>query len=187
MYCHTHTVSVTLLQTHTHTAQVLMGKAVSRGRLSLATQKAIERRQKSSATISVSQPCKQLHKPASLRDRSKLQQDRPGRGPRLDPVPQSKVPSQTLRPANVQDKIKAKQTKTTVPLRVSGQNAPHNRASQLGRDSNVKSGQQRQVGHHRPRTQPLTTHLPERTTKKSRTRAIPSQKNHISSSFKPPS
>lgn len=169
-----------------------MGKAVSQGRLSLATQKAIERRQKSSATVSVSQPRKQLHKPASLRDRSKLQQDRPGSGPRLDPAPHSKVPSQTLRPANVavQDKIKARQTKTAVPLRVSGRSAPRDRASQLGRDTklgHVKSGQQRQVGHHRPRTQPLATHLPEKTSKKSKTHAIPSQKNHISSPFKPTS
>lgn len=158
----------------------------------MATLKAIERRQKSSATISVTQPSKQLHKLVPLGDRSKLQQERSGResAPRLHPVPHSKVPSKTLHPANVavQDKIKAREAKTAVPLRVLGRTTHHNRTAQSGQGSKLgqtKSGQQRQVGHHRPRTQPLATHLPEKKTKKSKTRAVPSQLNHMSP-FNPP-
>ena len=171
---HTHT------HTHTHTQG---GSGSSRGRLSTATQKAIERRQQKSTASSIP-VCKTgklpgtLVKPVSVQDRTKLQQDKPmGReGTRVRPVGQATgqrgAASRTAHPA-VQDKLKPRKIKT-VPSRVSGQGNPQDKWKPLSgqptpKSGQTKSGRDRLAGHQRQQTQQLRKPAQDKSTAKTRT------------------
>ena len=152
------------------------GPTVSRGRLSTATKKAIERRQKLSIPVSQAHksPVK-LAKPVSIQERLKLPQDRStGReGARVCPVGHSKRTIQTPRPTNVavQDKIKARQAKTAVHSRGSGQgnclDSPTPLSGQASKLGQTRSGQQKpSTGRYRPQRQPLVMPVQGRSAKK---------------------
>jgi hypothetical protein len=173
-----------LLRQQRKEREMSAGQVVSHRRLSVATQKAIKRRQKPSSSTPIppsQKPPVKLPKPVSKQDKIKLEQDRSSG--RRGAHPHHPVTTQTLHPAQLaaQDKRKAKPVKTVasrgsghgvtrVIVPAQGSTPGHTKSGQT-KSGQTKSGQLKPTPV-RHRTQPLVTPAQDRTAKKSRTHVI---------------
>ena len=148
MHTHTHTHTRTHAHTHTHTQ---VPGTVSGGRLSLATQRLIVRRQRSSTTLPATQDHKvtPTHaKPAPQREHRDRFSGAGGRGVR--PAGHSKMTPCPNRAA-----VEAKKNKTNTPSKSSGHapttKGPQSVSGQPSRSGQVKLGRRRPIaGHSKP-------------------------------------